>query len=126
MSIAVARQATAASTLFSPFSRTTTSVKQLLKDISTQLTVRDPSHTVTVTDLSALPSVIWNVFNVDATVLDTQPLLGTSTYAITGSYDVLTKQLTIVDRSLVDFTPLPGEDDRPVQAAAARLRGDAR
>jgi hypothetical protein len=78
------------------------SVRALRKAIKAQLEVHDEIHAVTVGDVDVVPSVIWNVFNFETTATEEIFGLGSTSYHVVGTYDVLTKQATVVDQDLVD------------------------
>ncbi|MDB5099299.1 MAG: hypothetical protein JWM80_3720 [Cyanobacteria bacterium RYN_339] len=77
------------------------SVRALRKSIKDQLEVRDDIHMVTLGDIEVVPSVIWNLFNFETTMTEEVFGLGSATFHIVGTYDVLTKQATVVDQDQV-------------------------
>ena len=82
------------------------SVRALRKAIKDQLEVHDEVHAVTAGDVDVVPSVIWNVFNFETTTTDEVFGLGQATYHVVGTYDVLTRAVTVVDQDLTSATSL--------------------
>jgi hypothetical protein len=82
------------------------SVRALRKAIKDQLEVRDDIHAVTAGDVDVVPSVIWNIFNFETTTTEEVFGLGKATYHVVGTYDVLTKDVTVVDQDLTSSTSL--------------------
>jgi hypothetical protein len=82
------------------------SVKALIKAIKLKLEEHTALHGVVMTDVQVLPSVIWNLFNVDGTLEETVYQSGVYTYQVVGTFDVLTKEVEVTEKTLISVTPL--------------------
>ena len=81
------------------------SVRALRKVIKTQLEVHDQAHAVTVGDIDLVPSVIWNIFNVETLMHDDVFETGVFTYHVIATYDVLTKLVNVSEQTLIEAVP---------------------
>jgi hypothetical protein len=95
------------------------SVKALIKAIKLKLEEHTALHGVVMTDVQVLPCVIWNLFNLEGTLEETIYQSGVFTYQIVGTYDVLTKDVVLSEKTLISVTPLTASSNTSTQVGLA-------